>query len=913
MKKGSSRFVLALSLPLLLAACGQQPVSVQPTTSTGNTSQRIPATMKQATVPNKWFIELEGDPTALGTQSITGQQAAFREQAKAAGIDYQEQYSYHQLFNGFSVVASSQEIDRLAQLPGVKAVYPVRFIPAPEAEHKAAPEANRALQPDMFYAKGMTGATIAQNELGLTGKGVKVGVIDTGLDLTHPAFKGRVVSAVDLVGDDYGKDGKYIAKPGPSPQDCAGHGTHVAGIVGGYDPNNTREGVPFSGVAPEASFGIYRVFGCSGGTNEDVMVAALERAYADGMQVVNLSIGSPFENWSETPSAIVGSRMVKKGMVVVASGGNSGASGAFSMGGVTMGDNVISVAAVDNLKLELDSFKLSDGTRVGYYTATGAPEPENTLSLPVTKRAGSATTTVNDGCTASGGFPEGSLTGKAVLIRRGTCTFSEKAANAQKAGAAAVILYNNAPGYIAPSVSGKPPITIPVVSVSDADGAKIDALIAKGVTVTFGAGKLAINNPTADTTSNFSSYGMSAELEFKPDLGAPGGNILSAYPLALNPSGYEVQSGTSMAAPHVAGAVALLLQANPKLPAKDVRTTLMNTATLRYYRNAAGKLVNAPDYVARQGAGMLNIVNAYANEVHATPPKLSLGDSATFATRTKVVVLKNDSDRDAIYLAEHVPALTLSGTTLAPKPSDEVATMTLNGQSVDGGKTLRVVVPAHGETELNVVITPPAGAQDMSQYGGYISLTSSVVPDLVVPYGGFKGDYRSMPAYGKLIAGKSVFATPILFDEVEDALYARDAVPETMPDYTFKDVEVTDSDGKKTNVFDAPYLWVNLTQQVRRLTVEVLDANGTVVRTIRNDQYLGRSCTNDLSKVSDTCDAYNEYRWNGKLQSNPDGTPGPDAPAGVYQLRVTALRPLGEEGNSAHTEVYVSPKFKVVR
>ncbi|MBI0446617.1 S8 family serine peptidase [Deinococcus sp. DB0503] len=888
----TAKTLALLSLSLVLGACGQ---SGAPTATAPQGALLPAAAHANNLTPSRWFVELEGDPTALGTQSIGSQQASFRAQAQSLGLHYQEVRSYNTLFNGFSVIATGSEINRISRMPGVLGVYPVHRVDLPK------PDLQAALQPQMFYAKGMTGADIAQNELGLTGKGVKVGVIDTGIDVDHPAFQGRIVAGYDFVGDDYGKDGKYVPVPDDNPDDCNGHGTHVAGIVGGNDP-----ATGFKGVAPGVSFGAYRIFGCEGSSYDDVILAAMERAQKDGMQVINMSLGSAFENWKETPLAKAADRLVKKGVVVVASGGNSGANGQYSMGGPTMGDNVISVASVDNVKVDLDSFTLSDGSKVGYYVATGAPEPTKGLTLPITKKPGSTTTTPNDGCTASGGFAAGSLTGKAVLIRRGGCTFYEKASNAQKAGAAAVILYNNAAGYISPTVAGDPAITIPVVSISDTDGAKIDSLLGSGVSVTFDGGKIAVANPTGNTISSFSSIGMSAELELKPDIAAPGGNIYSTYPLSADPSGYAVLSGTSMASPHVAGAAALMLQAYPNTQAKDMRTLLMNTASLRWFYS--GKpLEGIPDYVQRQGAGMVDIVNAYENTVRATPSKLSLGESETFATRSKVVVLKNTGPRREVYQVTHFPALTISGTTNAPKPSTAVASMTINGTNVDDG-SLEVVVPPYGEVELNVTITPPAGAADNSQYGGYISLKSAIGSSLVVPYGGFKGDYQSLKSFGDVtLDGKTRLNFPILVDDAADDFYQEGQTLNAVPDYTFKKVEVTYSDGTKATVLDAPYLLANLAHQIRTLTFELLDANGNVVDTLGKYNYLSRDCTDDYTKTSSTCTAFEAFDWDGKLSN------GQDAPNGLYQLRLRALKPLGDESNPAHTEVYTSQRFAVVR
>lgn len=426
--------------------------------------------------------------------------------------------------------------------------------------------------------------------------------------------------------------------------------------------------------------------------------------------------------------------------------------------------------------------------------------------------------------------------------------------------------------------------------------------------MTFDGGKVAVNNPTANASSSFSSFGMSAELELKPDIGAPGGNIYSTYPLSTGDgSGYAVLSGTSMASPHVAGAVALILQAYPKTQAKDVRGLMMNTASLRWYLNGSTLLEGLPDYVQRQGAGMVDIVAAYGNTVSATPSKLSLGESDTFATRNKVIVLKNTGPRREAYRAYNYPALTLAGTTLAPVPNQKYATMTVNGQSADADAGVEVVVPPFSELELNVVVTPPAAAPDKAQYGGYVFLQSATSPNLVVPYSGFKGDYQSLQSLGDLIISGKAYNAPLLADDADDALYPEGAALPDMPDYTFKDVEVTYSDGSKDTVMDAPYLVVNYAHQIRTLTFDLLDNNGAVVQTLRQSDYLARNCTNDLAKASDSCDAYDLLKWDGKLKG------GKDAPAGVYSLRVSALKPLGDASNPAHTEIYSSQKFKVVR
>ncbi|GGN34892.1 S8 family serine peptidase [Deinococcus daejeonensis] len=873
-----------LSLSLILGACSQS----SPSAPNAGNAIPMPDAIKAAhAAPQRWFVELTGDPTTLSSQSVGSQQATFRTQAQQLGIRYQELRSYQTLFNGFSVMATASEANRLSRMSGVLNVTPVNEVPAPEVIRDLTP----ALEPDMFYAKGMTGADIAQNELGLTGKGIKVGVIDTGIDIDHPAFQGRVLYGYDFVGDDYGQDGKYVPVPDDNPDDCGGHGTHVAGIVGGNDP-----ATGFKGVAPDVTFGAYRIFGCSGSSYDDVILAAMERATADGMQVVNMSLGSAFTNWKESPLPQAANRMVKKGIVMVASAGNSGDSGQYSMGGPTMGDQVISVASVDNVKGTFDSFKLSNNTKVAYNPTTGSPRATIPTTLPITKKPGSSTTTTNDGCTVSGGFAAGSLTGKAVLIRRGTCSFNEKAANAQAAGAAAVILYNNTVGMVNATVATGTTITIPVVGISDVDGAAINALIdGAGVSMTFDGGQTGVNSPTANASSYFSSFGMSAELEFKPDLGAPGGSIYSTYPLSKEARGYATLSGTSMSSPHVAGGAALMLQAYPNIVAKDMRTLLMNTASMRWYLNGTALAEGIPDYVQRQGAGMLNLVSAYNNTVRATPSKLSLGESDGMATRSKVVVLKNTGSKREVFNVSHYPALTAGGTTYVPTPFPQVASVSINGTNVDNS-TMQVVLEPFAQMELNVDITAPAGAPDKSQYGGYVYMESATGSNLVVPYSGFKGDYQSIKSFGTWKYNGTTYQTPLLEDTVGTAwkLWQPGATIGYVPEYSMAGGD---------NVL----LLVNRAHQIRTLTMEVLDASGLVIDTLMSEDYVSRDCSNDYSKQSSTCGTFTELEWDGKLSN------GQEAPNGTYQLRLSALKPLGDASNPAHTEVYTSQPFAIVR
>jgi subtilisin family serine protease len=425
-------------------------------TSPSASSQWASVPLEAAEGGTLWFVELAGAPVADGASAsaVRAEKAAFRRNAAASGLRMVERRSYDTLFNGLVVKVELRDRSKLLQLPGVKAIHPVTTVQAPTPEQAAGSAV------DLAAALGLTGANIAQNTRGLTGRGIKVGIIDTGIDIDHPAFGGsgtngttpfptaRVVAGHDFVGDNYdagGTGAQLVPVPDANPDDCNGHGTHVAGIVG-------ANGGGIVGVAPGVTFGAYRVFGCVGSTDSDIILAAMEQAHADGMDIINQSLGAA-RQWPQYPTAQAASRLVKLGVVMVASIGNNGPGGSspdalFAAGAPGVGDRVIGVASFDNAQR---AFSVN-GTPYGYTPASAAPLPPTSGSLPMA-RTGTAASTA-DACTA---LPAGSLTGHAALIRRGGCTFYAKAFNAQSAGATAVVLHNNAPGALNATVAGAPP------------------------------------------------------------------------------------------------------------------------------------------------------------------------------------------------------------------------------------------------------------------------------------------------------------------------------------------------------------------------------------------------------------------------------------------------------------------------
>jgi subtilisin family serine protease len=818
--------------------------------------------------PSMYFVELRNLPTVDGSPLAMVQmdKVNFRREAKRAGLQYTERFAYNTLFNGLSIRIRPSQLARLANLPGVKAIYPVETIQAPEVP---------ITEPELMTALAMTGADIAQSELGFTGKGIKVAVMDTGIDIDHPDLggdgtpdgapfpTGRVITGWDFVGDAYNADpaaATYnpIPAPDPNPDDCGGHGTHVAGIIGANGA--------IKGVAPEVSFGAYRVFGCEGSTESDIMIAAMERAYADGMQVLNMSIGSAF-NWPQYPTAQAASRLVARGMVVVASIGNNGTSGLWAAGAPGLGDKVIGVASFDNSHVALNTFTISpDATPIGYAPATGSPLPPTEGSLPMARTG--TPTTANDACSA---LPADSLTGQAVLIRRGTCSFFIKASNAMNAGAAAVVLYNNAPGRFSPTVAGTPEITIPVVAISDTEGVLINNRLAAGpVDLTWTAETGTFINPTGGLISSFSSYGLSPDLALKPDIGAPGGLIYSTYP--LEDGGYANISGTSMASPHVAGAAALVLQAKPGLKATQMLAVLQNSADPKNWAGNPG--LGFLDMVSRQGAGMVDIDDAILSKVLITPSKIAAGESQA-GPYTTTLRLVNSGTETQIFRLSYVNALSVRNT-YAPSATTSDAMVTFSADEVK-------VLPGGKPVLVTVTITPPTGP-DKAQYGGYIVFTpvDQTQQTYRVPFAGFVGDYQSIQALTPTANGFPWLA--ILIDG-----------------FFYGPVEGPGDWAYTLEGDDVPYILLHLDHQVRTMKMElfknkVQDGAGLVVY------------TEDLLPRNDTANGFYAFAWDGSY--NKAGTLA-KVPDGIYVLKLSFLKANGVASNPADWETWTSPAFTV--
>jgi len=844
---------------------------------------------------NLWFVELSGKPVADGASlaAVRNEKAAFRKAAAAAGVSFKERLSYDTLFNGFSVQVDPANRAALARVAGVKAMYPVELIQAPT------PEQRDAIRADLVTALAQTGADVAQNSLDLTGAGVKVGVVDTGIDIDHPAFggngvpgsnafpTGRIAYGYDLVGDAYNAAGAgdaLIPKPDKNPDDCNGHGTHVAGIVG-------ADGGGLKGVAPGVTLGAYRVFGCVGSSSSDVIVAALERAYADGMDIINQSLGNA-RQWPQYPTAQASSRLVDRGVIMVASIGNNGPGGSspdglFAAGAPGVGEKVIGVASFDNTATIQPAFQVTPGNQfVGYNPAAGSPLPPTNGTYPVF--ATGTPTSVDDGCTAAqfAGFPAGSI----ALIRRGTCGFNIKSINAQAAGAVSVIIYNNVAGPAQNiTVAGPPAPTIPVVSITAADGAAL--YNTPSVSITWTTQNVSLPVSTGGLISGFSSFGLAADLSLKPNIGAPGGLIYSSYP--LEQGAYATLSGTSMSSPHVAGGIALIKQARPEIPADEMLAHIQNTADPKNWSGNTG--LGFLDFVHRQGAGMLDIVASAQSRTLVEPSQIALGESEA-GPKTVRITVKNDAAAAVTYDLSHRGALsTDANVPFGVSASAPDGTSYTNGQVRPGFAAVAfsapsITVPGRSSASFDVTITSPA-TPDLSIYGGYITLTPQGGGEtLRVPYAGLKGDYQTTK-----ILTPTTNGFPWLAQLIGTSYFNRPA------------------GGTFTMVGDdIPFFLVHLDHHARTIEFSVLRAtDGRPVHPVfsKTDvfEYFGRNSTPGGAFV---------FTWDGtRMHDNGKGTPDHRkvVPNGQYVIVLKVLKPLGDKSNPAHWETWTSPTITIAR
>ncbi|KAJ5740275.1 hypothetical protein N7493_000147 [Penicillium malachiteum] len=414
----------------------------------------------------------------------------------------------------------------------------------------------------------MTGVNKLREE-GFLGSGIRVAVVDSGIDYKHPALGGCYGEGC-LVSFGY----NLINDTNDPYDNCDGHGTHVSGLIAAQSNSYN-----FTGVAPNVTLGHYKVTKCHSGSSTDMIMDAFKMAYEAKADVITASIGG-YSGWSEEPWGVLIQRIAGAGVPCLVAAGNDGDYGMFYASDGADGRGAMGVGAVNNLMspmiLSSASYSARNSTKKFGWSISGDADFVNgTYQLyPLSP----STLVEGDGCKAlPSTTPD--LSKKIVLIRRGGCAFEDKAINAANAGAKNILFYNNAPGVDAFSFADHGLVGIGMVPTSTGeDWVKLAArnvsvylhMISKSSASTIFIND--VNNQAGGYVSDFSQWGPTNELAAITTVLAPGGFMLSTWPLALG--GYAVESGTSMATPYLAGCIALLLEARGKTPVKTVKSLL---------------------------------------------------------------------------------------------------------------------------------------------------------------------------------------------------------------------------------------------------------------------------------------------------------------------------------------------------
>ncbi|WP_031515588.1 S8 family serine peptidase [Streptomyces sp. NRRL F-5123] len=657
---------------------------------------------------------------------------------KAGGGGYTVHRSYTRSFDGVGMTLPGDKVAGLLALNQVAAVWPDAAVHAlDDAQGGGAAAAAQDGSDDEAIAAGLA----RLHAEGVTGKGVKVGIIDTGIDYRHPDLKDAYAGGYDFVDDDadpmettyadWKASGRAERYNGETFYTL--HGTHVAGIVaGGGDPETARAA---HGVAPGAKVYAYRVLGPYGSGSASAVLAGMDRADQDGMDVVNMSLGSAV-NDPLGPESVAADTLVLDGVTTVIAAGNSGP-GAYSLGSPGAAALPLTVGANDS-PLTLPSYTVAGGGVSAQARLVAQPYGD------ALDRLAQGTYPVADaGTGTASGYAGKDVTGKAVLVRRGGISLDEKVTRARSQGAAAVLLVNDnaAEGHI-PYYLGESATYAPAFSLTAADGAALEA--AAGASVSFAPGGDFVlgGDGLADFSSRGPAYGTNT---IKPEVTAPGVSILSSVPAdVVNAGGaaddwtyaYERLSGTSMATPYVAGAAALLLQHDPRLTPDGVRTALMNTARplegdTSVFDRGAGRI---DPYAAVHATASVDVAatTAYTDLEGATAQRAYRTGALDYGTlplgeayaRSDGLQVRNDSGEPVRYT---VAAAFTRGSGSSGDAAAAGITLTA---------TPRVTVGGHGRgtvrTRLQVPASAPAGL-----YEGELTLTPDGAghPALHVPFG----------------------------------------------------------------------------------------------------------------------------------------------------------------------------------
>ncbi|PFH47296.1 hypothetical protein AMATHDRAFT_198228 [Amanita thiersii Skay4041] len=865
----------------------------------------IPSTEPDAStsvVPNRYFIELDGS-TELLLKRDGGKRKPHEivyESLKKREIKFHVNREFHSedLFVGAAVtIKDFRDVAAVANAPGVRAVWPVRIIERVKCMTKQKTEPNVPL--DVLSAHRMIGVDRVHAE-GFTGKGVKIGIIDSGIDYKHPALgrgfgrkyrwlgnsspKYKVIGGWDFVGNAF--NGFNRPMPGPDPLDkCCGHGTHVAGIIGanpGYRFN-------ISGVAPRASLTAYRVLGCTGPSSEDILIDALLRGAKDGQDILIMAIGSPL-GWTESALNVVARKLVAKGIIVVFSAGNDGEFGSWYAG--YGGRGVISVANAFNTVI-ISRNALLNGSKVASIPYIHPVPLPDSGPLPIFATS-TDTTIANDACNP---LPVNTpnLSSAVVVVRMGGCSLSQKLGNIAAKGGKISLVYDDGHHGFRALNDGK----YYAGSIRAADGEFLVKQFKAGIPVTVSfpqtGGLINFSNPDSKLIYPESSYGPSYDLSLMPSVAAPGTDILSTLPRSFG--GYGILSGTSAAAPLVAGSAALLLEATnkSKRAAFGAQTRFETTGELLLSSHAHG----APlETVTRQGTGLINVHNAIHYKTVVMPGELLLNDTDHF-NGSHIITIYNTGSQTQEYHVSHMPAATAATIksnsilpNLGPVP------LNVHSATVQLSPTF-FSLPPNGITNVLVTFSPPKDVSPATfpVFSGFIAIKSAT-ENLHVTYLGLAASLKDK----RVIDTESVISGvpgPVIINLKGSKVQNRPAtytmINEDIPILFFQ------------LAFGTPILRIDLVHSDTNFGPMLKGVLGTNL-----PPYHRGSHFEDVKIVGNIAEAdwvrrdAEDHNWTKKAQSIDQFSNMTAIPNGDYRVLVRALRVTGNPSMLADYESWLS-------
>ena len=744
------------------------------------------------------------------------------------GAQVQVQREYDNALVGFALRAPAGSLDAIRASSGVRAAFLEREGHVSDVAAMDAEGGTRASQ-----AEGQDPANLSAQLMMRTdqvtqkGEGKVIAVIDTGVDMTHPAFTGAMPDNVALSEDQVqalvphlgaGKSGQYMSEKFPFAYDYADddvdaapreggsgfHGTHVAGIAAG----NADKIV---GTAPDAQIIVGKVTRSEDDALLDSsLLAALDDMVVLRPDVINLSLGwtAGMDNEADSVYDTVYKKLQEEGITVNAAAGNAFSTGYGNNSGKGLPyasdpdtsvmdepatyPSVVAVGSVENALIR-NAFTAA-GMDIGYQRSRGMNGEKvayfSDLPAGTYEYVDAGFASEEDVAALKEKFPNG-LSGKIALVSRGKMTYQKKVENLYDLHPAGVLVYNNVSvgSLIIMNLTTQ---DVPAAFISQADGQAM--LAASDHHLTIAEGQVLPQSTTYEA-SEFSSWGVSPDLRLKPEIAAPGGNVFSAIPNGA----YEQTSGTSMATPQMAGISAIVLQrvqSDPlfaSMSARDkadvVQNLIMGTARpLTDAAQTSGALYSP----RKQGAGLVDALAATTSSVYPTVagaaepsrPKADLGDGTTGWHFD--VTLHNLGAAPATYeLSSQALSEIVDGGFFTEHSSDwrgRGVEVTYSGAASASAEGATVTVPALGEATVGVDVMPGSEfasyVADNTPNGtfldGFVRFASKTdgQPDLAVPYLGFYGDWGKAPIFDALAStgGAHTRASEIVNGSTGDSL-----------------------------------------------------------------------------------------------------------------------------------------------